>query len=150
MIATKPGPGVAVEELTSGYEEEARLYATMFELSLEQRETLRKGGDIRRFMDLLEEKEDILRLIGQIDDRMADAREDLMSGNPEDGPARERLGGLLDCVAMLIEDVRFVETSNALFLDGSCGLRDSAGSVPHPTTAANTPPRGNRRARRRT
>jgi len=117
MIATIPDPQVAVEELTSGYEEEARLYATIFQLSLEQRQALRKRGNLRRFADLLEEKEDILRLIGQIDDRMADTREALMSMDLRSCPARERLGALLDCVAMLIEDVRAVEEANAAFLD---------------------------------
>ena len=126
MIATKPRPEVAVEELTRGYEEQARLYARMLELSLEQRETLRKRGAIGHFMDLLEEKEDILRLTGQIDDHMADAKEAMMSVQPEDCPCRERLGALLDCVVMLIEDVRSIETSNALFLGWSRGVRDSA------------------------
>jgi len=117
MIATKPSPDVAVEELTRGYEEQARLYARMLELSLEEREALRQGGGMDRFMDLFAEKEDLLRLAGEIDERMAGAKESVMSTPPADRPDRERLGALLDCVAMVIEDIRSVETANAVFLD---------------------------------
>lgn len=117
MIATQEGAGVAVDILLRGYEEEINLYSALRELSLKQRESLRADADLARLCDLLDEKEDLVALIGEIDSEMSRAKSVVLSLRPHTCPHHDRLAGLLDHVAGLIADIRAIEQENMSFLD---------------------------------
>ena len=106
----------AVETLLRGYEEEASLYSVVRNLTLNQRETLHSVWDLQRFADLLDEKEDLLQIIGQIDEELAPAKTVVMAQGPERCPHRNRLTRLLDKLTEMIEEIRLIEGSNASIL----------------------------------
>ena len=127
---------VAVHVLLRGYGEEANLYSAMRELSLRQLETLRDRRDLARFSDLLDEKEDILRLIGQIDSEMVGAKTFVMTLDPEACPNRDRLRRLLDRVTGIIEDLRAIESENVRHFEGDAAPTGSEDNAPRPALAA--------------
>jgi len=99
----------AVRMLLCGYREEVNLYEEIRRVCLEQREALAVRQDLAQVCDLLDEKDDILRLIGEIDVQMSDAKTVVLNLCSEDWPEREKLGEVLDRVTGVIEDVRRIE-----------------------------------------
>ena len=108
----------AVDFLLRGYEEELNLYSVVFDLTVRQNQVLRDSQDLVRFCDLLDEKEDLLRIIGQIDVEMKQAKTFLLLQQPEVCPRRWRLTFLLDRVTRLIERIRARERMNIELLQG--------------------------------
>jgi hypothetical protein len=106
----------AMNALLKGYQEEAQLYLRMLRLTWQQRDILRSALDVHRFRDLLEEKEDLLRLIAQIEFEMKDARSFVLSQPPSGCPNRWKLEMLLDRLTEMIEEIRVVEGNNACLL----------------------------------
>lgn len=106
----------AVDTLMRGYEEEINLYLVLRKLTLNQREMLLEGGRLERFCDLHEEKEDLLAIIGQIDDEMASAKGVVVEHRAEEHPKCVALAHLLDRLTDVIEDTRRLEGSNAMLL----------------------------------
>ena len=108
---------LAVDMLLHGYREELNLYSAVRDLSLAQYGILNNGADLLRFGDLLDEKEDVLRLIGQIDSEMAGAKALVASLPPSTCPRRRQLAALLDRVTDAIEETRAIERDNVSLLD---------------------------------
>jgi len=109
----------ALDTLVDGYRTESELYTRVRKLTWRQRDTLREGWDLDRFSDLLEEKEDLLRMIGQIESVMKSAKTLILSQEPSQVPNRWKLETLLDRLTALIEEIRIVENANATLLDGA-------------------------------
>ena len=108
---------LAVDMLLHGYREELNLYSAVRDLSLAQYGILNNGADLLRFGDLLDEKEDVLRLIGQIDSEMAGAKALVAALPPSTCPRRRQLAALLDRVTDAIEETRAIERDNVSLLD---------------------------------
>jgi len=115
----------AVNSLLSGYQEELNLYLVVRNLTMAQKELLTpqhaavgiaagltQRADFMRFTDLLDEKEDILRIIGQIESEMKPSKSLVMSQEPETCPRRWTLATLLDRVADTIDEIRVMERDN--------------------------------------
>jgi hypothetical protein len=107
----------ALDTLVHGYRAESELYLRVRKLTWRQRETLRDGWNLDRFSDLLEEKEDLLRMIGQIESVMKGAKTVVLSRKPSQCPNRWALERLLDQLTAVIEEIRVVETANATLLE---------------------------------
>jgi hypothetical protein len=103
--------------LLSGYQEEAELYLRVRRLTWRQREMLRNGMDLSMFSDLLEEKEDLLRVIAEIESEMKSAKSLVLSQPPAKCPNRRKLELLLERLAETIEEIRIVEGNNACLLE---------------------------------
>jgi hypothetical protein len=106
-----------MEALVHGYSEEMQLYSAVRALTLRQRETLCDGWSLDLFGDLLDEKEDLLRMIGQIESLMKNAKSLIMAKKPPEGPNRWKLARLLDRLAAIIEEIRTLEGINASILE---------------------------------
>ncbi len=119
-VASGPQESVAsaMDALLSGYREEAEIYLHMLQLTWRQRDILRNGLDLSLFRDLLEEKEALLRMIGQIDTEMKSAKSLVLSYPPSQSPNRRELEKLLDRLTERIEEIRRAESNNAGLLDG--------------------------------
>lgn len=109
----------ALDTLVHGYRAESELYLRVRKLTWRQRETLRDGWNLDRFSDLLEEKEDLLRMIGQIESVMKGAKTVVLSRKPSQCPNRWALERLLDQLTAVIEEIRIVESANATLLEGA-------------------------------
>jgi hypothetical protein len=109
----------AMDTLVHGYRAESELYTRVRKLTWRQRDTLREGWDLDRFSDLLEEKEDLLRMIGQIETVMKSARTLVLSRKPSQCPDRWKLEMLLDQLTAMIEEIRVVESANASLLEST-------------------------------
>ncbi len=120
----------AVSDLLQGYAEELRLYERIRTLTLWQGEALRARGDVARFSDLMDEKEDLLRLIGQIEFRLAPARQTVTEHAGKGFPRSIALAAVLDRLTALLGEIRAMESAHAILLD-ALGAQDSA-----PTPAA--------------
>ena len=108
---------LAVDMLLHGYREELNLYSAMRDVTLAQQKILNNGADLLRFTDLLDEKGDILQLIGQIDSEMAGAKSLVVSLPRAACPKRPQLAALLDRVTDVIQETRAIEQDNVLLLD---------------------------------
>jgi hypothetical protein len=109
----------AINALVHGYREETELYTRVRKLTWSQRYTLREGWNLDRFRDLLDEKEDLLRMIGQIESQMKAAKAFVLSRAPAQCPDRWKLEALLDQLTATIEEIRTVESANATLLEGA-------------------------------
>ena len=106
-----------MDTLVHGYREESELYTRVRKLTWRQRETLCEGWDLDRFGDLLDEKEDLLQMIGQIESRDEERQiagpVEKAAAMPEPLEART----LLDQLTAMIEEIRDVEGANATLLE---------------------------------
>jgi hypothetical protein len=109
----------AVDALVHGYSTELELYSTVRALTWRQRDMLCDGWNLDRFGDLLDEKEDLLRMIGQIESAMKGAKSLVLSRKLLQCPNRWKLERLLDQLAEMIEEIRAVEGANASLLEGA-------------------------------
>lgn len=102
--------------LIEGYRQQVALYNRMFQITRQQTETLDNGADMRRFIDLLEEKEDIIRTIDKLENGLAPLKR-TWQDTPESekkqlGESTDRLNELLDNVIVLIEKIIRTERDN--------------------------------------
>ena len=120
-VASKPRQNVsaAMNSLLNGYREEATLYLRVRKLAWRQRDVLRSGMDLNLFRDLLEEKEDVLRMIAQIESQMKSAKSLVLSQPPSQCPDRRKLETLLDRLTGTIEEICIVENANASLLEAA-------------------------------
>jgi hypothetical protein len=109
----------AMDALVHGYRTESELYTRVRKLTWSQRYTLREGWNLDRFRDLLDEKEDLLRMIGQIESELKGAKSLVLSRTPSQCPDRWKLETLLDRLTATIEEIRVVESANASLLEGA-------------------------------
>jgi hypothetical protein len=109
----------ALDTLVHGYRTESELYTRVRKLTWWQHDTLRAGWDLDRFSDLLEEKEDLMRMIGQIESVMKSAKSLVLSRKPSQCPDRWKLEKLLDQLAAMIEEIRIVEGANVSLLESA-------------------------------
>jgi hypothetical protein len=118
-IASAPRDDVAaaMNAVLSGYREEANIYLYLLQLTWRQRDILRNGLDLSLFRDLLEEKEDLLRMIAQINSEMKNAKSLVLSYPPSQWPNRRELDTLLDRLTDMVEEVRIAEGNNACLLE---------------------------------
>jgi hypothetical protein len=107
----------AMDALVHGYSEEMALYATVRTLTLRQRDTLHDGWDLDRFGDLLDEKEDLLQMIGQIESLMKHAKSLVLLRKPPECPSRRKLERMLDQLTAVIEEIRAIEGGNAEMIE---------------------------------
>ena len=112
----------AMDALVHGYSEELELYTTVRALTWRQRRTLDDGWNLARFCDLLDEKEDLLRMIGQIESVMKSAKTLALSRKLAQCPDRWKLERLLDRLTALIEEIREVEGANASLLENALAV----------------------------
>jgi len=107
----------ALGMLLMGYKEELNLYSVVRRLTLGQRKILNNGRDMLRFNDMHDEKQDVLRLIDQIDKELSKAKKVVTSKHsPHAGPER-KLAHVLDRVTETIEGIRSVERENIELLN---------------------------------
>ena len=109
----------ALDTLVHGYRAESELYTCLRKLTWRQHDTLREGWDLERFGDLLEEKEDLLQMIGQIESVMKSAKSLVLSGKPSQCPDRWKLEKVLDQLTAMIEEIRIVEGANDSLLEAA-------------------------------
>ena len=109
----------AMDALVHGYSEELELYSTVRALTWRQRRTLDEEWNLDRFGDFLDEKEDLLRMIGQIESVMKSAKSLVLSRKPAQCPGLWQLERLLDQLTAMIEEIRAVEGANASLLEGA-------------------------------
>jgi len=109
----------AMDALVHGYREEVELYSTVRAITWRQRDTLREEWNLDRFCDLHDEKEDLLRMIGQIETVMQGAKSLVLSRKPPQSPSRWKLERLLDRLTAMIEEIRALEGANASLLEGA-------------------------------
>lgn len=107
----------AADLLVRGYEEEINLYTAVRDLALRQKEMLQDVPNLLRFCKLLDEKEDLLRIIGRIETEMKSAKAVVTSVGPNGCPHRLKLATLLDKVRDMIEDIRAIEHENVSLLE---------------------------------
>ena len=108
---------VAMTMLLTGYKEELNLYSVVRELTLSQQRILHNGRDLMRFNDMLDEKEDVLRLIDQIDEELSKAKTVVTSQRPTSTCRKKELAHVLDQVTETLEDIRAMERENVELLD---------------------------------
>jgi hypothetical protein len=118
-LASRPRDGVAsaMNALLNGYREEAELYLRVRRLTWRQGNMLRSRLDLDLFRDLLDEKEDLLRMIAQVESEMKSARSLVLSHPSSQCPDRRKLGTLLDRLTETIEEIRIIEGSNTCLLE---------------------------------
>ena len=107
----------ALDDLVRGYEEEMQLYRKVRNLAWGQRMALRNGRDLNRFGDLLDEKQDLLRMIAEIESHLRAAKSLVVSRELPQCPNRRKLETLLDELAATIEDTCVIESANAALLN---------------------------------
>ena len=117
------GENELLGRLLSLYDEEARVYARVLELSKRQGEAVRQGapfGEIRR---LVEQKKGCLDLIARLERaESATKREWESRRTTMSAPSRARLRAALDRVGGLIEGIIACEEANDLDLFAMTGV----------------------------
>lgn len=112
-----PGETELLGRLLSLYDEEARVYARVLELSRRQGEAVRQGapfGEVRR---LLEQKRGCLDLIARLERAEAPAKSDWERRRETfSAGGRARLRAALERVGVLIEGIIACEEANDLAL----------------------------------
>ncbi|MGD0999834.1 MAG: hypothetical protein ABSA67_03960 [Candidatus Brocadiia bacterium] len=118
-IAGGPQEGAvsAMNAVLNGYREEAEIYLHVLQLTWRQRDVLRNGFDLSLFRDLLQEKEDLLRMAAQINSEMKNAKSLVLSYPATQWPERRELETVLDRLADTVEEVRIAEDKNACLLE---------------------------------
>jgi len=106
----------AVNALVRGYQEETNLYLAMRRLTLSQKEMLANGEDLAWIWDILDAKEDLLKMIEEIEGTMAPAKAVVLSQAPATCPDRWKLTTLLDRLTEIIGELRALENGNAALL----------------------------------
>jgi len=109
----------AMDALVHGYSAELEIYSTVRALTWRQRDTLCEGWDLDRFGDLLDEKEDLLRMIEQVESVMKGAKSLVLGRKQPECPNRWQLERLLDQLAAMIEEIRALEGANASLLESA-------------------------------
>lgn len=110
---TPPGEAELLGRLLSLYEEEARVYTRVLELSRRQCEAVRQGAPFPEVRRLLEQKKGCLELVARLErgeaasKREWEARRSAMSAE-----GRARLRAALDRVGALIEGIITCEEQN--------------------------------------
>ncbi len=99
--------------LAEGYAKESELYGIILRLSELQKMNLEQSDDIRDFIMLLQEKDDLMRAIDKIELEVQDAKAHWLEA-PEDAKAEYngRLNDLLDGLIETIEAIMRVEQGN--------------------------------------
>lgn len=120
-----PAPGEAelLGRLLSLYEEEARVYARVLELSRRQGDAVRQGAPFAEIRRLLEQKKGCLELIARLERGEAGTKrawEDRRGTMTADG--RARLRASLDRVGGLIEGIIACEEQNDRELLAATGV----------------------------
>jgi len=109
----------AMDILLECYQEELNLYMAVRDLTVRQSRMLRQGADLMRVMRILDEKEDLLGIVGRMESEMRGAKAFVLSQPPEDNPRRQRLVSLLDRLTETIEDIRSMERENIRLLEAA-------------------------------
>jgi len=113
-----PHPTVAelktiAKRLVDNYTKEAELYKSVLKLTELQHTNLDGVGDIRDFITLLHQKEDLIRAIDKIEVKLDDDKAKwLHVGDELKNGSNERLNRLLDDIILTIEKIMKVEQEN--------------------------------------
>jgi len=101
------------EALAAGYAREAELYGLILRLSELQKKNLEQSDDIRDFIMMLQEKDDLMRAIDKIELDVQEAKVQWLDA-PEEARAEYngRLNELLDRLIETIEAIMRVEQGN--------------------------------------
>jgi hypothetical protein len=117
------GENELLGRLLSLYDEEARVYSRVLELSKRQGEAVRQGapfGEVRR---LIEQKKGCLDLIARLERAEAGTKHEWESRRTSmSAPGRARLRAALDRVGGLIEGIIVCEEANDLDLFAMTGV----------------------------
>ncbi|HUU68382.1 MAG TPA: flagellar export chaperone FlgN [Planctomycetota bacterium] len=105
------------KRLVENYGKEAELYKSVLKLTQLQHDNLEGSGDIRDFITLLHQKEDLIRAIDKIEVKLDDDKakwvrvsDDLKNG------ANDHLNRILDEIILTIEKIMKVEQENEQLL----------------------------------
>lgn len=108
-----PGESELLGRLLSLYEEEARVYSRVLELSQRQGEAVRQGAPFSEIRRLLEQKRGCLELIARLERGEAGSKREWEQRRAAMSPAgRARLRTALDRVGGLIEGIINCEEQN--------------------------------------
>jgi hypothetical protein len=112
--------GATIDGLVEGYQKEVELYRSMLEITQMQSDGLRRDGDVREFVSLLQRKEDIVRSIDKLETGLQPLKRTWQqmpeeARNDSNGKAT-KLNHLLDTVIVLIEKIIRKERENERIL----------------------------------
>ena len=121
--APAPAEPELLGRLLSLYEEEARVYARVLELSRRQGEAVRQGAPFGEVKRLLEQKRGCLELIARLERAEAPTKIEWERRRATlSSPSRSRLRAALDRVSGLIEGIIECEEANDLELFALTGV----------------------------
>lgn len=105
------------ERLARDYQKEAELYQSILKLTELQYANLKEAGDIRDFIALLRQKEDLIRAIDKIELELEkDKARWFEAPEKEKDHCNEGLNAVLDSIIEAIENTMRVERGNEEFL----------------------------------
>ncbi|MBK6732627.1 MAG: hypothetical protein IPH86_11650 [bacterium] len=118
-----PGESELLGRLLSLYEEEARVYTRVLELSQRQGEAVRQGAPFSEIRRLLEQKRGCLDLIARLERGEVGSKREWESRRAAMSPSgRARLRAALDRVGGLIEGIIACEEANDRELFAATGV----------------------------
>jgi len=118
-----PGESELLGRLLSLYEEEARVYARVLELSRRQGDAVRQGAPFTEIRRLLEQKKGCLDLIARLERGEAGSKREWEARRAAMSPeGRARLRTALDRVSGLIEGIIACEEQNDRELLAATGV----------------------------
>lgn len=117
------GENELLGRLLSLYDEEARVYSRVLELSKRQGDAVRQGAPIGEIRRLVEQKKGCLDLISRLERAEASTKREWESRRASmSTPGRARLRAALDRVGGLIEGIIACEEANDLDLFAMTGV----------------------------
>ena len=120
---TAPAENELLGRLLSLYDEEARVYARVLELSRRQGEAVRQGAPFAEVRRLLEQKRGCLELIARLERAEGPTKREWERRRGDfSEPARARLRQALERVGVLIEGIIACEEANDLELIALAGV----------------------------
>ncbi len=101
------------ERLVLGYKKETELYSSILKLTELQRTDLGESDDVRDFITLLHQKDDLIRAIDEIElDVESDKTAWLHAPDRWKNTCNDELNSILDGIIVLIEGITQVERQN--------------------------------------
>ena len=103
----------AAKRLADNYRKEAELYRSVLKLTELQHTNLESPGDVRDFIALLHQKEDLIRAIDKVELQLGeDKARWLCADEQQKNGTSAELNELLDGIIMTIEKIMQVEQAN--------------------------------------
>ncbi|HUS59499.1 MAG TPA: flagellar export chaperone FlgN [Planctomycetota bacterium] len=104
------------KELVGCYRKEAELYQSVLKLTELQHDSLDSSGEVRDFITLLHQKEDLIRAIDKVEVQLERAKARWLQVSEGDRASNQELNEILDGIIMTIEKVMMIEQQNEVLL----------------------------------